>query len=416
MAKSRKGLTGGAYKRRPDVPRSRTASRLQSPAMRILVSTLTPFPSGTAHVVHITATAQGFADAGHAVTLATAQRGPGWPDDTAPSALGFTVATLALRDHRGQSLLNGMRLRRLVREVRPDLCFADDVRSGLALAGAGAPTLVELHSLRFHASALSRLALRRLIASPNLRRIITISQALRDDLIAVTGVAAGMVTVAPEAARPRSDVELAAPAPDWLASAMRPGRLQVGYSGSLYGGRGVNLMVGLAARLPAVDVHVLGGPPAQAAALRERTDRPANLHVHGLRPVADAERLQNAMDVLLAPYSSSVQTPGGVDTARWMSPMKVFEYLAAGRAMVCSDLPVLRETLTHEETALLVEPDDTDAWVDAVVRLRDDEALRRGIGTRGRALHAEHHTWGHRTHALLGAAGMMASDGRGDPR
>jgi glycosyltransferase involved in cell wall biosynthesis len=372
--------------------------------MRILISTLTPFPAGDAHVVHITGTARGFADAGHQVTLVSAQAGPGWPAGSAPEQLEATVRTLSRRDHRGQSLLNGLRLRRIVRELRPDLCFADDVRSGFALASAGAPVITEFHSMQFHTRRLGREALRRLVVHPELRALVTISGALRSDLAEVSGVDPARITVAPEAARPRSDEELTAPRPRWLAPAMRPRALQVGYTGSLFGGRGVELMVELARRSPDVDLHVLGGPEPQVDVLRQRTDRPANLHVHGLRPVGDAERMQVAMDVLLAPYASSVETPGGTDTARWMSPMKVFEYLASGRPMICSDLPVLREVLVDGETALLVAHDDVAAWAAALRRLANDGELRGRIGARGRAAHRERFTWAARTAALLTAA------------
>ena len=372
--------------------------------MRILVSTLTPFPAWDAHVVHITATARGFAEAGNDVTLVAAQAGPGWPDGTPPDGFDVDVRILAGRDYRGQSLVNALRLRRLAHELRPDLCFADSVRSGLALASAGAPVIVEFHSMEFHTRRLGRAALRRLLPHPNLRGLVTISDALRQDLASAAGIAAERITVAPEAARPRSDDELGAAPPAWLAAAMRPGAVQVGYTGSLFGGRGVELMTELARRVPDVDVHVLGGPAAQADELRQRDDLPANLHVHGVRPVADAERMQVAMDVLLAPYAASVETPGGVDTGRWMSPMKVFEYLAAGRAMICSDLPVLREVLTDGETALLVQHDDVDAWMAALRRLVDDPVLRERLGAQGRATHRDRFTWTRRTATLLGAA------------
>jgi glycosyltransferase involved in cell wall biosynthesis len=372
--------------------------------MRILVSTLTPYPAGDAHVVHITGTARGFADAGHDVTLVSAQAGPGWPAGSTPDPLDVTVRTLARRDHRGQSLVNGVRLRRVVRELRPDLCFADDVRSAYALASAGAPVISEFHSMQFHTRRLGREALRRLVPHPALRALVTISDALRGDLAEAAGIDPSRITVAPEAARPRSDEELSAPRPDWLAPSARPGALQVGYTGSLFGGRGVELMVELARRSPDVDLHVLGGPEPQAEALRQRSDRPTNLHVHGLRPVSDAERLQAAMDVLLAPYAASVETPGGTDTGRWMSPMKVFEYLASGRPMICSDLPVLREVLIDGETALLVAHDDVGAWAAALQRLASDAELRARIGARGRAVHRERFTWAARTATLLTAA------------
>ena len=377
--------------------------------MRVLLSTLTPYPSGSAHTVHITATAQGFVDAGHDVTLASAQPGPGWPaGDTPPDTSAFDVRTLAGRDHRGLSLVNAPRLWRLARTLRPDLCFADDVRSALTVALTGTPVLVELHSMAFHRTVLGRAAFGRLLTRPELVAVVTISEALRDDAIAAGADPARTVTL-PEAARPRSDAELAAAPPEWLRPSMRPGALQVGYSGSLYAGRGVDVLEGVARALPDVDVHVLGGPVDRADALRSRTDRPVNLHVHGLRPPSDAERLQVAMDVLLAPYARSVATPSGVDTSRWMSPMKVFEYLAAGTSVICSDLPVLREVLEDEATALLVDPDDVDAWVAAVRRLRDDPALRERLGTTARRDHAERFTWERRTRRMLDLARAHAS-------
>lgn len=382
--------------------------------MRVLLSTLTPYPSGSAHVVHITGTAQGLVDAGHRVALVSAQPGPGWPaGGVAPDTSGFTVTSLAHGDRRGQSLTNGVRLRALARRSRPDVAFADDVRSGLALALAGIPVIVEFHSMLFHTSPIGRAALRRLLARDELRGLVTISEALRDDLVEATGTSPDLVTVLPEAARPRTDEELAAAPPDWLRTTMREGALQVGYSGSLYGGRGVALMAEVARRLPDVDVHVVGGPEREAVALRDREDRPANLIVHGLRPVTDAERLQAAMDVLLAPYGRSVTTPGGIDTSRWMSPMKVFEYFAAGRAIVCSDLPALREVLEDGVTAVLVDAEDTEAWVAAVVRLRDDVRLRDALGVRGRAVHADRFTWTARTRGLLDIWGVTQGDGRG---
>jgi glycosyltransferase involved in cell wall biosynthesis len=379
--------------------------------MRILVSTLTPYPAWDAHVVHITATARGFADAGHDVTLVAAQAGPGWPDGIPPASLNFDIRVLARRNYRGQSLVNGLRLWRIARRLRPDLCFADDVRSAFALASGGAPVLIEFHSMQFHTSRLGRAALRRLVLHPALRGIITISEALRDDVAAAAGLDKSRITVAPEAARPRSTDELRAPVPDWLTSSMRSGALQVGYTGSLFGGRGVDLMIELARRSTDIDLHVLGGPEAQADLLRQHPERPPNLHVHGVRPVADAERMQATMDVLLAPYANSVETPGGTDTARWMSPMKVFEYLASGRPMVCSDLPVLREVLVDGETALLATPDDVDAWAQALARLAADSALRDRIGARGREVHLARFTWAARTDTLLTAAQATQSAG-----
>jgi len=66
---------------------------------------------------------------------------------------------------------------------------------------------------------------------------------------------------------------------------------------------------------------------------------------------------QAAADVLLMPYSSSFGGSGGGNIARVSSPLKMFEYLASGRAILASDIPVLREVLT-DKTACFYQPEN----------------------------------------------------------
>jgi glycosyltransferase involved in cell wall biosynthesis len=69
----------------------------------------------------------------------------------------------------------------------------------------------------------------------------------------------------------------------------------------------------------------------------------------------------------------------------YASPLKVFEYMAAGRAIVAPDQPNLREVLKDGETALLFDPAAPGAFWDAVQRLLADPALRQRIGSAARA-------------------------------
>jgi glycosyltransferase involved in cell wall biosynthesis len=65
------------------------------------------------------------------------------------------------------------------------------------------------------------------------------------------------------------------------------------------------------------------------------------------------------MDVLLAPYLSDVEGHGrGRNIAEGMSPLKLFEYMAHGKPIVSSDLPVIREVLRDSVNSVLVSPDN----------------------------------------------------------
>ena len=70
-------------------------------------------------------------------------------------------------------------------------------------------------------------------------------------------------------------------------------------------------------------------------------------------------------------------------------PPPVFEALATGAPVITADTPSARELLSHGESALLVEPGDVDALVDALRQLTADDELRAAIATHGRRVYAD---------------------------
>jgi glycosyltransferase involved in cell wall biosynthesis len=106
------------------------------------------------------------------------------------------------------------------------------------------------------------------------------------------------------------------------------------------------------------------------------------------------------------PHASRVADSGGGDIAEWASPMKAFEYLACGRAIMASDLPVLREVF-HEGNSLLVPPEDPSAWSSSLRSLAQDPRHREALGARARA-DAGRHSWEARSRRAL--AGLEADD------
>jgi glycosyltransferase involved in cell wall biosynthesis len=108
-----------------------------------------------------------------------------------------------------------------------------------------------------------------------------------------------------------------------------------------------------------------------------------NVHAMGFIPNLELPLHQAACDVLLMPYERRISVSSGGDTARFASPLKVFEYLAAGRAIISSDLPVLREVL-DEGNAMLVPPEDPEPWDEALSFLMNHPDQRETLALQAR--------------------------------
>jgi glycosyltransferase involved in cell wall biosynthesis len=103
-------------------------------------------------------------------------------------------------------------------------------------------------------------------------------------------------------------------------------------------------------------------------------------------------------DLVLLPYQR--QLPH----AESISPLKLFEALAAGRPIIASDLPPIRELIAHERTGLLVPPDAIGAWIAAIERLRSDRALAVRLAGNARA-DAARFSWRRRAEDIARAVG-----------
>lgn len=82
-------------------------------------------------------------------------------------------------------------------------------------------------------------------------------------------------------------------------------------------------------------------------------------------------------------------------------PTKLFEFMALGMPTVLSDLPPSRPFVGDGRCAIMVPPDDSGAYADAIIRLLDDPALRRAMGAEGRARVINEFNWQREAQYLL---------------
>lgn len=151
-------------------------------------------------------------------------------------------------------------------------------------------------------------------------------------------------------------------------------RTVIGFTGFLRDWHGLpNVVDAMADLVPQVDAHflVVGDGPARADVERQAEVRGVSdrVTVTGLVQRSEVASYQAAFDVAVQPEATS-----------YASPLKLFEYMGLGHAIVAPDQPNLREVLEHDKTALLFAPSDNHAFTEALQRLVTDNALRGRLG------------------------------------
>lgn len=178
----------------------------------------------------------------------------------------------------------------------------------------------------------------------------------------------------------------------------------VGYVGRLHTmsmSKGVDTLIdAIAAAQRPIALCLLGGPDEMAEQLRARWQSlglpTENFRYLGQVKAADVPLRLAALDVCAMPL------PFTEHFAYYASPLKLFEYMAAGKAIVASDLPSTAEVVKHGQSALLTPPGDVEALAQALQRLYDQVEVREQLAQQARRL-ADHYTWQARAERILAA-------------
>ena len=131
-------------------------------------------------------------------------------------------------------------------------------------------------------------------------------------------------------------------------------KYNIGYLGSLYKSRGLDLMVNLAKIDNKNDYHLYGSLEKVENLSSKRNIK--NLFIHNYIPYAKIPEVLSKMDFLLLPYTSNITVAGDVgDISKFTSPLKLFDYLSAGKVIFSSDFKVLKEVLKSKRNAIFIK-------------------------------------------------------------
>jgi glycosyltransferase involved in cell wall biosynthesis len=199
--------------------------------------------------------------------------------------------------------------------------------------------------------------------------VIVISEALRRRLVKGMQHLSDRVWVEPDGARLLPIDRVAGARENALRRELEPSgeRQLVLYAGRVNADKGAGIVLEAASLCRETQFVLVGR--VYDPAYHERARRSGNVRLVGFVPPSRIPQYLAAADVLVLPSTASLPY------AAYTSPLKLFEYMASGKPVVASDLPVLQEILCHERNALIYPAHDPKALAESVARLKLDRPL-----------------------------------------
>lgn len=262
------------------------------------------------------------------------------------------------------------------------------------------PVILELHSPptgKFGPKTLCNFLL-----SPQKKQLVLITHALQKLLEEQLGFSLpeGQVVVAPDGVDIERYVNL--PSSEEARTQLGiPQQVTLLYSGSFYQGRGLEMLFRLAQEMPELQFLWVGGKPEETSVWQAKLDVAGmkNVILTGFVENIRMPLYQAAADILLMPYGRKIAVSGGGNTADFASPLKAFEYLASGRAIISSDLPVLHEVLNSSNVAFCA-PDNPAAWKATILALVRNPERRERLASQAKA-DAQMYSWQKRMETII---------------
>jgi len=285
--------------------------------------------------------------------------------------------------------------------TRADVYYSRDALTLLAIS-----LIKPRHALAYEAHNVAHSVVGRWIQRQtvlHVGQVFGVTQKLCEDLRTL-GADASRIQVAPDGIRGERFENLPTQAEARRTLGWPEDGYVVGYVGrlqTLAQDKGVGLLVEALAQIEGSSIALVGGPDEMAEVLRQQWlalgQEDARFLYAGQVQADRVARYLAACDVCV------LTSPWTTFFAYYTSPLKLFEYMAAGRAIVASDLPSTHEIVAEGETALFFPPGDVEALAAALKCLRDDPALRQRMGAQAQKLAFERYTWEARARAIMEA-------------
>ncbi len=367
--------------------------------MKIIAISASQIPSSAANSIQAMKAVHALAQLGHDVTLIAPANGHPADWEKLSTFYGLTTRFALEYIPTPSRRLFFLTAVRRAKSLKPDMLYVWPLQSAVLGLVSGLPVMLEMHDLP--SGRIGPLWYRYFRDWKGRKRISVITLALKHALDARYGncLREEDVILAPNGVELERFAALPAPQEARRLTGLGAAPTVV-CTGHLYAGRGVETFIEMARQLQGVQFVWAGGREEDVADWRTRTSAVSNLQFTGFIHNADLPLYQAAADVLLMPYGKNIGISSGAGhSAQVSSPMKMFEYMATGRAIIASDLPVFREVL-NEHNAVFCPPDQPSEWIAALNALLAAPEKRAALAAQSRA-DAQNYSWDARARRIL---------------
>jgi len=288
------------------------------------------------------------------------------------------------------------------RKEQADLYYTRDVAVAFWLTRLGLPTVFEGHTVPKRAR---RRLLRRMARHQKLLFVVLLTSFLKESF-AELGFNQRRLGVFPDGV----DLSLFHALPDKTECRRRLNLSLtlpiIGYVGrflTMGNEKGIPHLIEAMAHLPSINGKVplllcVGGPMSAVTDYLKRADASGiprqMLKFVDRVPNRDVPLWLGALDIAVMPF------PATEHYKYFMSPLKLFEYMAAGVPIVSSDLPSIQAILQHDENAWLVSPGDSESLGQGIVALLKDRDRATRLAKSAKKT-VEPYTWNKRARGIL---------------
>ncbi len=173
---------------------------------------------------------------------------------------------------------------------------------------------------------------------------------------------------------------------------------KISYVGSFYKGRGIELIFEIAKELKDFKFYLYGKRNEKFDKLQK------NIQLKPFVQQSKIPQILNNSDLLLLPYSKKVHISFDTkssDNSRFMSPLKLFESLASGTPILCSNIKVLREVLKNHYNSILINDfENKKEWIEKIKKISKNYKKLKFI-SRNALITAKKYTWFKRSESFI---------------